>query len=130
LLTKLPISSDAFCCAPQVKQITDELIPNVDSLGLNEQELRMVAKATNGPHQHYLDDSFENPEIEIVADLVYHILKTFSSYTPNLTPGVKHDRLTRVHFHTLSYHMIGVEYGAWNHTAVSDSLRLGMHTIV
>lgn len=98
-----------------VKLIANELVGTVDSLGLNEQELKLLATASHGPHKSiYTSDAFENPPIDVVADLVHFILVNYgkAAFLGGSTTG----RLSRVHFHTLSYHLIGVEKGAWRFT--------------
>eukprot|EP00729_Bicosta_minor_P008063 gene8064-157_t len=101
-----------------VKLIANNLVGTVDSLGLNEQELKLLAKASHGPHKSiYSSEAFENPPIDVVADLVHFILVNYgkAAFLGGSTTG----RLSRVHFHTLSFHLIGVERGAWRFTAAA-----------
>lgn len=84
--------------------ICDLLVTNVNSLGLNEQELKLIALATDSPHKEELNGSFERPSVDIIADLLYHVLSHFGAS----------GRLSRVHFHTLSFHIIGTKKGVWD----------------
>eukprot|EP00039_Didymoeca_costata_P002566 m.61086 g.61086 ORF g.61086 m.61086 type:complete len:499 (+) comp11376_c0_seq2:126-1622(+) len=93
-----------------VKQICDNLFEKVESIGLNEQELKLVNTATDGPHKEDMEEPFEHPTVGIIADLVHHILHKY-----------RHGRLSRVHFHTLAFHLIAVRKGTWANPRASVS---------
>lgn len=88
-----------------VKLIADNMISAVDSLGLNEQELKLVAGVGGSPHQDVLQGAFEKPEVAVIADLIHWLLTTYGN-KPNA-------RLSRVHFHTLGFHLMGAYKGHW-----------------
>ena len=93
----------------------------VDSLGLNEQELSFSSHAVGGPHQDdYLTRS-DQPEIHKMSDMVLWLLQTYG-YSKNNPKS----RLTRVHFHSLTYHIIGVVPDAWTNSesAIAAGTRL------
>jgi hypothetical protein len=77
----------------------------IDSLGLNDQELKAIGKVSQSPHQAYLDDSrsFESPRMDVVADIMHHILDRGNT------------TLTRMHFHTLAYHIIAEKRPHWRY---------------
>jgi len=86
--------------------IGEKLVGAVDSLGLNEQELSILSRAIGGPHMELLEStSFEKPEVAVAADLVHWLLTQFGAPAGG--------RLTRVHFHTLHFHLVGSIKGAW-----------------
>ena len=95
------------------------LFPKVNSIGLNEQELLSVARSSNAPFD--FTSIPQKPGIEWVADLLHWLMSTFSSLHN------KPSTLTRVHFHSLSFHMIAtVEDGPWlnNRDAVMAGARV------
>lgn len=97
-----------------VQQLLMKVISKVSSLGLNEQELAFASLAGNGPHAADFHDQAGPPEIYKAGDMVMWLLRHYgqSAQNPN-------SRLTRVHFHCLSYHIIGNVKGAWKNSAVA-----------
>ena len=97
--------------------IAESVFPWVDSIGLNEQELLALCQASEGPHRIH-DDRNTQPEIGVIADQVHWLLKRF---------GVRSStRLTRVHFHSLTFHMLGIVEGTWTNSlsAVGGAARM------
>lgn len=86
-----------------------QLVSKVSSLGLNEQELTFLSHAANGPHSSYFETIQGQPEIHIISDIILWILKTFG-----FSQSDPSRKLTRVHFHCLTYHIIGIHPSAWN----------------
>ena len=93
----------------------------VDSLGLNEQELSFSSHAAGGPHQDDFLIRHGQPEIHKMSDMVLWLLQTYG-YSKNNPKS----RLTRVHFHSLTYHILGVVPSAWSNSesAVAAGTRL------
>lgn len=87
--------------------LTRMLLPLVDSVGLNEQELQFIAQSTNAYKPRDGVSTFRAPEIGYLADLMYWMLTTYSG------------RLSRVHMHSLTYHIIGVASNRWENSASS-----------
>jgi len=83
----------------------------VTSLGLNEQELTFLSFVAGGPHSDYYHTRTGQPEIHKVSDIVLWILKTYGYSKTN-----PDSRLTRVHFHSLTFHIIGTLPGAWHNS--------------
>jgi len=75
------------------------LLAEVDSIGLNEQELYYLYKSMGG--SELFNDQFTNPNPNDVQKAIEFI---FNIATP------KHNQrgLTRIHFHYLTYHVIAV----------------------
>lgn len=99
-----------------VRDIVQNLLPHINSLGLNEQELQSVSRALDGPHVQ--EDWAGTPEIALVGDIVYWLLHKYDQ--------VKDSKLSRIHFHSLTYHMVGQLSGTWNNslTATGAAARL------
>ena len=76
----------------------EAIFPRIDSLGLNEQELVSFTKSAGA------DVDFTRippkPGIPVVSDLLHWLLQSYSPLGRNTS------RLTRVHFHTLSFHIV------------------------
>ena len=85
-----------------MKQIFLHIIPYVNSLGLNEQELFTLYSSLGG--SNYSINQFKEPSIRTVIDTIRFVLLKLD--TKNVTRY-----LTRVHFHCLHFHVI-VEIGA------------------
>ncbi|XP_076443338.1 ADP-dependent glucokinase-like [Babylonia areolata] len=92
-----------------MKSILEKVLPQITSLGLNEQELAFTSQAMGGRHSEQLNQWEGQPPIHIMGDLVHWLLDTFgqSSSRP-------HSRLTRVHFHSLTFHVVGVHRSHWS----------------
>ena len=68
----------------------------MDSIGLNEQELWLICYVGNGPHCTSIS-SDGPPLVSHASDVGSWMLDKFGRYTAS--------RLTRIHFHTLTYHV-------------------------
>lgn len=91
------------------KQLAHNLFPRIDSLGLNEQELLSVAKSSNAPFD--FNSMPHKPGVDLVSDLLHWLMMTYSSL------GDFSSTLTRVHFHSLSFHVIAtMDGGPWHNS--------------
>ena len=89
------------------KELAHHLFPRINSLGLNEQELLSVAKSSNAPFD--FNSMPHKPSIELVSDLLHWLMMTYSSLSDFSST------LTRVHFHSLSFHVIAtIDDGPWH----------------
>jgi ADP-dependent glucokinase len=79
-----------------LEQILQHLVPRVDSLGLNEQELGSVYKVLTGESS----DDFKSPSLDLMTKAVK---KIFSFVNKNPAPS---QTLSRIHFHCLTYHVV------------------------
>ncbi|KAJ7311188.1 hypothetical protein JRQ81_006798 [Phrynocephalus forsythii] len=86
--------------------IHQQVFPLVDSIGLNEQELLFLSQAASGPYAS-LTSWKGTPDVGIVSDILFWILKEHGR-----SPGKASD-LTRIHFHTLAYHILATVDGYW-----------------
>ncbi|GFS18886.1 ADP-dependent glucokinase [Elysia marginata] len=97
-----------------VKQIAEKVLPSINSLGLNEQELVYVSKSCGGPHADLFDhESHGQPDIHKISDILLWLMKTFGAGSAG---GKGESRLSRIHFHSLTYHIIAVVESDWSNT--------------
>ncbi|XP_059801845.1 ADP-dependent glucokinase isoform X3 [Hypanus sabinus] len=93
--------------------VEQQVLTLVNSIGLNEQELLFISRAGSGPHssQQYWSGT---PDVAMVSDIIFWLLKEYGR-----TDSTRDSDLTRIHFHTLSYHMIAIIDGYWNNQVAS-----------
>ncbi|XP_015274453.1 PREDICTED: ADP-dependent glucokinase [Gekko japonicus] len=89
-----------------MSEIIHQVFPLVDSIGLNEQELLFLTQAATGPHAS-LTSWNGIPDVGVVSDILFWILKEHGR-----TPTKASD-MTRIHFHTLAYHILATVDGYW-----------------
>ncbi|XP_067871751.1 ADP-dependent glucokinase isoform X2 [Heterodontus francisci] len=88
--------------------IVDQVLTIVNSIGLNEQELLFISQAGSGPHSSQGHWS-GTPDIGMVSDIIFWLLKEYGR-----SEWRKDSDLTRVHFHTLAYHILATVDGYWS----------------
>jgi len=100
-----------------MRDIAENIFPVIDSVGLNEQELAFISAALGGPGS---GDELGQwpPEIGLMADAVEWILQT-SGRNPRYR--TLSSRLTRIHFHCLTYHIIAVLPGSWENSLAATA---------
>ena len=82
-----------------VKYLANRVFPHVDSIGLNEQELLILAKSEDAEFNFTAIST--KPSIPHAADLVHWMYSKYTSYRNS-----QKSRLTRIHFHSLTYHIL------------------------
>lgn len=87
--------------------ITREVLPLVNSIGLNEQELLFLSQAAGGPHSD-LRSWNGVPDVGRVSDILLWILDQYGRADLH-----SEAHLTRIHFHTLAYHVLATVDGHW-----------------
>lgn len=88
--------------------LASQIFPLVDSLGLNEQELSFLNEALGGPQAAAVGSEKGQPGIGDVADVVTWLLNAFED-----------TRLSRVHFHSLTFHLLGARPQRWRNSAAA-----------
>ncbi|XP_054581068.1 ADP-dependent glucokinase isoform X4 [Eptesicus fuscus] len=83
-----------------------EVFHAVTSLGLNEQELLFLSQSAAGPHSS-LSSWNGVPDVGMVSDILFWILKEHGKSKSRASD------LTRIHFHTLVYHILATVDGHW-----------------
>ncbi|XP_051898668.1 ADP-dependent glucokinase isoform X2 [Pristis pectinata] len=93
--------------------IVEQVLTIVNSIGLNEQELLFISRAGSGPHssQQYWSGT---PDVGVVSDIIFWLLKEYGR-----TDSTRDSDLTRIHFHSLTYHMVAVIDGYWSNQVAS-----------
>ncbi|XP_074489992.1 ADP-dependent glucokinase isoform X1 [Sebastes fasciatus] len=91
----------------------EQVIPIVSSIGLNEQELLFLSQASEGPHSD-LDAWKGIPDVGRVSDILLWILEQHGRSEPSSEAD-----LTRIHFHTLAYHILATVDGYWGNQAAA-----------
>ncbi|XP_059496073.1 ADP-dependent glucokinase isoform X1 [Stegostoma tigrinum] len=88
--------------------VDQQVLTIVNSIGLNEQELLFISQAGSGPHslQKHWNGA---PDVGMVSDIIFWLLKEYGR-----TDSRKDSDLTRLHFHTLAYHILATVDGYWN----------------
>eukprot|EP00057_Strongylocentrotus_purpuratus_P033996 XP_793568.2 PREDICTED: ADP-dependent glucokinase [Strongylocentrotus purpuratus] len=113
-----------------IKGIYTQVLSSVHSLGLNEQELSFMSSVNSGPHPEvYIRDGY--PEVGAVADILYWILTStqqgsWLNKAEQSSAAGWSSTLTRVHFHSLAFHIVATMNGTWinNAAAVSAGARI------
>ncbi|ESO88231.1 hypothetical protein LOTGIDRAFT_126443, partial [Lottia gigantea] len=109
--TNVPVHLELASMADKeyVQHILQKVLPSITSLGLNEQELFFSSYAAGGPHAEDFHNMNGQPLIHRISDIILWLLKTYgySDKNPN-------SRLTRIHFHSLTYHIAGVNPNVWS----------------
>uniref|UniRef100_UPI0037E8FA88 ADP-dependent glucokinase isoform X2 n=1 Tax=Semicossyphus pulcher TaxID=241346 RepID=UPI0037E8FA88 len=96
-----------------MNSIMQEVIPIVSSIGLNEQELLFLSQAAEGPHAEM--DAWKGiPDVGRVSDILLWILEEHGRSDP-----LSEADLTRIHFHTLAYHIMATVDGFWGNQAAA-----------
>uniref|UniRef100_A0A8C8DRY4 ADP-dependent glucokinase n=1 Tax=Oryzias sinensis TaxID=183150 RepID=A0A8C8DRY4_9TELE len=91
----------------------EQVMPIVSSIGLNEQELLFLSQAGGGPHAA-LPAWTGIPEVGRVSDILLWILERHGRVDPS-----SESELTRIHFHTLAYHILAMVDGYWGNQAAA-----------
>ncbi|XP_070829236.1 ADP-dependent glucokinase isoform X2 [Chaetodon trifascialis] len=114
-----------------MNSIMHEVMPIVSSIGLNEQELLFLSQAGDGPHADLA--SWKGiPDTGRVSDILLWILEQHGRSDPSSEAD-----LTRIHFHTLAYHILVTVDGYWGNQAaavmagarVASSQSCGLQTV-
>lgn len=114
-----------------MNSIMQEFMPIVSSIGLNEQELLFLSQAGEGPHAEMT--AWKGiPDVDRVSDILLWVLEQHGRSDPSSEAD-----LTRIHFHTLAYHILATVDGYWGNQAaavmagarVASSQACGLHTV-
>ena len=92
-----------------LKTLSNTIFPYVDSIGLNEQELgSLYSVLSNGTTNGLPADELMKtvPSVTAVATALELVLATFSPQSERIAAVEEARGVSRIHFHSLSYHMI------------------------
>ncbi|XP_023568394.1 ADP-dependent glucokinase isoform X1 [Octodon degus] len=87
--------------------VQQQVLPAVTSLGLNEQELLFLTQSASGPYAS-LNSWAGVPDVGVVSDILFWVLQEHGASTGRASA------LTRIHFHTLVYHILATVDGHWS----------------
>lgn len=93
------------------------MIPYVDSLFINEQELAFISKVGNGPYQEQYPVRAGTLHAYKVVEMLYWLLTTLGRDKSNPSSNNYNYRLQRIHFHCLTYHIIVSKGTDWSNLA-------------
>ena len=91
----------------------------MNALGLNEQEMAFASFAGGGPHFDLREEKVQ-PPVHKVTDIMVWMLKKYGHSVHR-----EDSKLTRIHFHSLTYHIIATAPGFWFNvkSAVAEGAR-------
>jgi len=122
-LVRIHFEMASFVDDSLLAELTEHIIPQADSLGMNEQELPNLHSLLTRGEVSVLSDS--NPRIAVVLDQMREVFSLLSQNKGNNRP------VTRIHLHTLAYQAILTKRGsAWKKSgaaAVKASLTAHRH---
>uniref|UniRef100_A0A915E476 Uncharacterized protein n=1 Tax=Ditylenchus dipsaci TaxID=166011 RepID=A0A915E476_9BILA len=101
--------------ASHVHDVLHRIIPYVDSLSINEQELAFLSKVGNGPYT-------EQYPVRVlhaykVVEMLHWLLTTYGHNKSNVESRNYNYRLQRIHFHCLTYHIMVNKGTDWTNLA-------------
>lgn len=99
--TKIHFEMASFTEEALIKNLQEYIIPYVDSIGMNEQELANLYSVYKYGNISFVSDS--RPRVAVVLDHMRSIFKILRSWS-RLTVGTR--RLNRIHVHTLAFQAI------------------------
>lgn len=99
------------------QNILEKVIPYVDSLGLNEQELTFLSKVGIGPHNERYPVVAGTLQPYKAVDMLAWLMKTFGHDRSNPEAKEYHHRLQRIHFYSLTYHIMVSRGPDWSNLA-------------
>ncbi|XP_055048698.2 ADP-dependent glucokinase isoform X1 [Misgurnus anguillicaudatus] len=111
--------------------LQEQVMPIVSSVGLNEQELLFLTQSGGGPHADLA--SWDGiPDVGRVSDILLWVLEQHGRADPE-----SESDLTRIHFHTLAYHILATVDGHWGNQVsavaagarVASSQACGLQTV-
>lgn len=86
--------------ASLLRTLAEKVVPHVDSLGLNEQELGGIYSVTGG--KEFDVEAFKSPQVYPVVQAITHLFSLASQHRQSTSTR----SLSRVHFHCLHFHLI------------------------
>lgn len=82
-----------------VQYLANQVFAHVDSIGLNEQELLILAQSEGADFN--FTEIGSKPSIPHACDLLHWMYTTYTSFQQR-----RKSRLSRIHFHSLTYHLM------------------------
>ncbi|GMR36220.1 hypothetical protein PMAYCL1PPCAC_06415 [Pristionchus mayeri] len=118
--SKIPIHLElgSMGDAAYIKEVLERIIPHVDSLGLNEQELAFISHVAGGPYTNEYPVQAGTVHVHKVVEMLHWLLRTYGRDRSSGAEGKKAGyRLQRIHFHCLTYHVVVSVGTDWSNLA-------------
>lgn len=98
-------------------EVLHRIVPYVDSMSINEQELAFLTKVGNGPYTEQYPVRAGALHAYKVVEMLYWLLNTFGNDKSNPEAKNYNYRLQRIHFHCLTYHIVVSRGTDWSNLA-------------
>ncbi|VDK70221.1 unnamed protein product [Litomosoides sigmodontis] len=103
--------------ADHVADVLHRIVPHVDSLSLNEQELTFFSHVANGPYTDLYPVFPGAIHVYKVVDMLYWLLTKFGHDSNDPESKNYQYRLSRIHFHSLTFHLMVYKGTDWSNLA-------------
>uniref|UniRef100_A0A915PPU9 HORMA domain-containing protein n=1 Tax=Setaria digitata TaxID=48799 RepID=A0A915PPU9_9BILA len=100
-----------------VAEVLKRIVPHVDSLGLNEQELAFFSNVGNGPYTHLYPVFPGALHVHKVVEMLYWLLTKFGHDSSDPESENYKYRLSRIHFQSLTFHLMVYKGTDWSNLA-------------
>ncbi|VDM97791.1 unnamed protein product [Thelazia callipaeda] len=100
-----------------VAEVLNRIIPYVDSLGLNEQELAFLSNVAGGPYTDLYPVSPGAVHVHKMVEMLYWLLTKFGHDGSSPESKNYKYRLSRIHFHSLTFHLMVYKGTDWSNLA-------------
>ncbi|VDD90918.1 unnamed protein product [Enterobius vermicularis] len=100
-----------------VQEVLNRIIPHVDSLALNEQELAFFSHVANGPYADLYPMSPGAVHVHKVVEMIYWLITTYGFDKTDPTSRNYGYKLSRIHFHSLTFHLMVYRGTDWSNLA-------------
>lgn len=100
-----------------VTEVLNRIVPYVDSLGLNEQELAFFSHVGNGPYTDLYPIAPGAVHVHKVVEMLRWLLTTYGHDKSNLESKNYKYKLSRIHFHSLTFHLMVYRGTDWSNLA-------------
>ncbi|ULU09041.1 hypothetical protein L3Y34_019912 [Caenorhabditis briggsae] len=97
--------------------VISKILPYVDSLGINEQELTFLSHIADGPYREEYPVQAGTVHVHKVVEMLHWLLKTYGRDPTGQNPNKVGYRLSRIHFHCLTYHIMVSSGTDWSNLA-------------
>ncbi|KAM3719074.1 putative ADP-dependent glucokinase [Dirofilaria immitis] len=100
-----------------VAEVLNRIVPHVDSLGMNEQELAFFSNVGNGPYTNLYPVFPGAIHVHKVVEMLYWLITKFGHDSSDPESKNYKYRLSRIHFHSLTFHLMVYKGADWSNLA-------------
>lgn len=101
------------------KSLMHKIVPYIDSIGLDEQELTFFSQVMGGPFDTEFPVQAGALHVHKVTEILFWLMKNFGRDKENEESKRFNYRLQRIHFHCLTYQMIVTSGPDWSNSAAA-----------